>query len=207
MASESFGCHDISRHWWGASAGWESCCFGLLEGAGPVAVVVAVVVWVHCTRGGCYWTRVGGTGGRWGLRAVRTTLGQWIPTLVEQADSRRDSRRSRPRVIASRPSAQTAVRERWGGPVTKAPGSAARTPDSLLRDTVSTALTLMDRTSMFPVGIAGILRLFFGVRRRCACDVSTMDTHTPSCLAPKPPSPPGPPACPGFPPERVSQKS
>ena len=81
---------------------------------------------------------------------------------------------------SNRAPAQTAVRERWGGPVTKAPGSAARTPDSLLRDTVSTALTLMDRTSMFPVGIAGILRLFFGVRRRCACDVSTMDTHTPS---------------------------
>ena len=31
-----------------------------------------------------------------------------------------------------------------------------------------------------PSGIAGILRLFFGVRRKCACDVSTMDTHTPS---------------------------
>jgi len=177
------------------------------SGAASVTVVAYGVVWMHCTRVGCYWRRVGCTLGRWGLRAVRTTLGQWIPTLVEQADSRRDSRRSRPRVIASRPSAQTAVRERWGGPVTKAPGSAARTPDSLLRDTVSTALTLMDRTSMFPVGIAGILRLFFGVRRRCACDVSTMDTHTPSCLAPKTPSPPGPPACPGFPPERVSQKS
>ena len=110
MASESFGCHDISRHWWGGSAGWESCCFGLLEGAGPVAVVVAVVVWVHCTRGGCYWTRVGCTLGGWGLRAVRTTLGQWIPTLVEQACSRRDRRR----VIASRPSAQAAVRSRSG---------------------------------------------------------------------------------------------
>ena len=32
MASESFGCHDISRRRWGASVGWESCCFGLLEG-------------------------------------------------------------------------------------------------------------------------------------------------------------------------------
>ena len=29
----------------------------------------------------------GGTSGRWGLRAVDTTLGQWIPTLVEQVDS------------------------------------------------------------------------------------------------------------------------
>ena len=30
---------------------WGSC-FGLLEGAGLVAVVAAVVVWVHCTRCG-----------------------------------------------------------------------------------------------------------------------------------------------------------
>ncbi|OLO60219.1 hypothetical protein BKH23_09365 [Actinomyces oris] len=53
--------------------------------SGPVTVVrdVSVVVWMYCTRVGCYWRRVGGTGGRWGLRAVRTTLGQWIPTLVE----------------------------------------------------------------------------------------------------------------------------
>jgi len=62
----------------------------LLQPAGGVALValvVAGVVWMHCTRVGCYWRRVGGTSGRWGLRAVRTTLGQWIPTLVEQADS------------------------------------------------------------------------------------------------------------------------
>ena len=126
MTSESFGCHDISRHRLsvclpdGRAA--ASVC---RRGAGPVAVVVAVVVWVHCTRGGCYWTRVGCALGRWGLRAVRTTLGQWIPTLVEQADSRRDRRR----VIASRPPAQTAVRERCrrtcdggAGPCRKEPG-------------------------------------------------------------------------------------
>ena len=52
--------------------------------AAQEAIVVAVgincvaagVVWMHCTRVGCYWRRVGGTSGRWGLRAVRTTLGQ-----------------------------------------------------------------------------------------------------------------------------------
>ena len=203
MASESFGCHDISRRRWGASVGWESCCFGLLEGAGPVAVVVAVVVWVHCTRGGCYWTRVGCTLGGWGLRAVRTTLGQWIPTLVEQADSRQ----SRCRVIASRPLRRRRAGSRAGGPVTGAPDRAVRSPDSLLRGLASTVLTLTGPTSMFPAGIVGILRFFFVVRRRSACDASTVDTHTPSCLAPQPPSPPGPPACPGFPPERVSQMS
>ena len=91
--------------------------------------------------------------------------------------------------------------------MTEAPGSATRTPDSLLRGLVSTVLTLTIQPPKRPVGIVGILRFFFGARRRCACDVSTVDTHTPSCLAPQPPSPPGPPACPGFPPERVSQMS
>ena len=94
-----------------------------------------------------------------------------------------------------------------GGPMTEASGCAVRTPDSLLRGPVSTVLTLTVPASMFPAGIVGILRFFFGVRRRSGVDVSTMDTHAPSCLAPQLPSPPGPPACPGFLPERVSQKS
>ena len=78
---------------------------------------------------------------------------------------------------------------------------------SLLRGLVSTVLTLTGPPSMFPAGIVGILRFLSGERRRGTRDVSTMDTHTLSCLAPRPPSPPGPPACPGFVPERVSQKS
>ena len=53
MTFESFGCHDISRHRLGASAGWEGCCFGLLEGVVPVTLVAAGVVWMHCTRVGC----------------------------------------------------------------------------------------------------------------------------------------------------------
>ena len=73
--------------------------------------------------------------------------------------------------------------------MTEAPGSAARAPDSLLSGPVSTALTLTGPTPKYPTGIVGILRFFFGVRLRCACDVSTMDTHTPSCLSPKPPRP------------------
>ena len=173
------------------------------RGAGPVTVVAAVVVWLHCTRCGCYWTRVGCTLGGWGLRAVRTTLGQWIPTLVEQACSRRDRRR----VIASRPSAQAAVRSRWGRTCDGGAGLCRKDPGLALCGLVSTVLTLPGLESMFPAGIVGILRFFFVVRRRCACDVSTMDADTSSCLAPKPPSPPGPPACSGFLPERVSQKS
>ena len=91
--------------------------------------------------------------------------------------------------------------------MTGAPDRAVRSPDSLLRGLASTVLTLTGPTSMFPAGIVGILRFFFVVWRRCACDVSTLDTHTPSGQAPEPPSPLGPPACPGFLPERVSQKS
>ena len=69
-----------------------------------------------------------------------------------------------------------------GGPVTEAPGRAARTPDSLLRGPVSTALTLAGPTSVRPAGIVGILRFLSGVQRRYAFNVSTMDAHTPSCL-------------------------
>ena len=106
--------------------------------------------------------------------------------------------------------AQMAVREWWGGPLTEAPGRAARTPDSLLRGPVSTALTLAGPASVRPAGIVGILRLLSGVQRRYAFNVSTMDTSDPPGPARPlpfiPSSSPGPLACPGFPPERVSQK-
>ena len=98
-----------------------------------------------------------------------------------------------------------------GGPVTEASGCAARTPDSLLRGPVSTALTLTSLPSKHPAEIIEILRFFFGAQRRYAFNVSTMDTSDlPGPARPLPfvpPSPPGPPACPRFPPERVSQKS
>ena len=51
-----------------------------------------------------------------------------------------------------------------------------RTPDSLLHSPVFTALTSTILPPKRPVGIVGILGFFFGVQRRCACDVSTMDT-------------------------------
>ena len=180
-------------------------------GAVPVAVVVAGVVWMHCTRVGCYWRRVGGTLGRWGLRAVRTTLGQWIPTLVEQADSRRDSKRSRRRTMTTGPQRRRRAGDGAGGPVTEASGCAVRTPDSLLRGLVSTALTLPSLPPKNPAEIVGILRFLSGVQRRYGVNVSTMDTSDlPGPARPLPfvpSSPPGPPACPRFPPERVSQKS
>ena len=70
------------------------------------------------------------------------------------------------------------------GPITEAPSSAAGTPDSLLRDPVSTALTLAGPTSVRPAGIVGILRFLSGAQRRYAFNVSTMDTHTPSTNPP-----------------------
>ena len=64
----------------------------------------------------------------------------------------------------------------WGGPVTEAPGRAARTSDSLLRGPVSTALTSTIQPPKRPVGIVGILRLIFGAQHRCRVDVSAVDT-------------------------------
>ena len=211
MASESFGCHDISRYRLGASARWESCCFGLPEGAGPVTVVAAGIVWMHCTRVGCYWTRVGCTLGRWGFRAVRTTLGQWSPTLVEQADSGRDSKWGRCRTLTTGPQLRWRAGNGGGRPVTETPGCAARTPDSLLRGPVSTALTSTSPASVRPAGIVEILRFLFGVQRRYAFNVSTMDTSDlPGPARPLPfvpSSTPRPPACPGLPSQRVPQKA
>ena len=68
--------------------------------------------------------------------------------------------------------------------MTEASGCAVRTPDSLLRGLVSTALTLPSLPANHPAEIVGILRFFFGVQRRCACDVSTMDTSDPPDLFP-----------------------
>ncbi len=141
-----------------------------------VTVVAYGVAWMHCTRVGRHWRRVGGTSGRWGLRAVSTTLGQWIPTLVEQAYSRRDSLRSRSRVIASGPQRRRRAGDSGGGLVTEAPGRAARTPDSLLRGLVSTALTLPSLPPKNPAEIVGILRFLSGVPRRYGVNVSTVDT-------------------------------
>ena len=76
----------------GGASGSVLIAVACLVGRGLTGLLAVVrmapgIVWTQCTKVGCYWRRVGCTPGRWGLRAVRTTLGQWIPTLVEQADS------------------------------------------------------------------------------------------------------------------------
>ena len=127
---------------------------------------------------------------------------------MEQADPRRDSKRNLRPTMTTWTLRRLRARERCRRTCEKGAGLCGKTHGlSLLRGLVSTVLTLPSLALKRPAGIVGILRFFFGVRRRCACDVSTVDTHAPSCLAPQPPSPPGPPARPGFLPERVSQKS
>ena len=188
--------------------------FRPVGGAAPVALVVAGVAWMHCTRVGCYWRRVGCTGGRWDLRAVRTTLGQWIPTLVEYGDSRAISSQFWAGQASNhdhQDPAQTTARERCRRTRDGVAGLCRTNHGlSLLRGPVSTALILTSLASKRPAGIVGILRFLSSVQRRYAFNVSTMDTSDlPGPARPLPfvpSSTPGPPACPGFPPERVSQK-
>ena len=174
-------------------------------------------LWWLPSSSGCTARGVGVTGRGWGALWVGGAFVQYAQLLASgsrpswsrptQGKTRANSGRGRSRTMTTGPQRRRRAGNGGGEPATEAPGCAVRTPNSLLRGPVSTVLTLTGPTSMFPAGIVGILRFFFVVRRRCACDVSTMDTDPPSCLAPKPSSPPGPLACPGFLPERVSQKS
>ena len=207
MTSESFGCHDISRHRSGVGlpdgrAAASACRRGLPRS-----------LWWLTASSGRTARGWGATGRGSGALRVGGAFVQYAQPLVSGSrpswsrPTRADSGRGRRRTMTTGTLCRQRAGSGGGGPVTEASGCAVRTPDSLLRGLVSTALTLPSLPSKRPAGIVGILRLSFGVRLRCACGVSTMDTHTPSCLASRPPSPPGPPACPGFPSERVSQKA
>ena len=46
------------------------------QGVTRLLAVTRMAPVIYCTRVGCHWRRVGCTPGRWGLRAVRTPLGQ-----------------------------------------------------------------------------------------------------------------------------------
>ena len=194
MTSESFGCHDFSRRRLGASAGWESCCFGLSE-------MLPRSLWWQPSSSGCTARGVGATGRGLGVLGVGGAFVQYAQLLVSgsrpswrrptRGKTRANSGRGRSRTMTTGPQRRRRAGSGAGGPVTEAPGYAVRTPDSLLRGPVSTALTWTGPTSMFPAGIVGILRFFFGVQRRCACDVSTMDTS--DLPGPARPLPSGPP--------------
>ena len=86
-----------------------------------------------------------------------------------------------------------------GGSVTEAPGRAVRTPDSLLRGLVSTALTLPSLPANHPTEIVGILRFFLGEQSRLGVNVSAVDTDAPPDLFPS--------SCPRFQGHRPAQGS
>ena len=88
--------------------------------------------------------------------------------------TRAHSGRSRRRTMTTGTLCRQRAGSGGGGPMTEASGCAVRTPDSLLRGPVSTALTLPSLPANHPAEIVGILRFFFGVQRRCGVDVSTM---------------------------------
>ena len=68
-------------------------------------------------------------------------------------------------------------RSRWGRTCDGGAGLCRKTHGlSLLRGPVSTALTSTSPASVRPAGIVEILRFLFGVQRRYAFNVSTMDT-------------------------------
>ena len=158
---------------------------GLPDGRAAASVVGGVPwsLWCLSASSGCTARGWGATGGGLGVLRVGGAFVQYAQPVVSRSrpswsrPTRADSGRlgAEP---ASNHDLRTPRRQRaGGGPVTEAPGCAVRTPDSLLRGPVSTALTSTGPTSVRPVEIVGILRFFFGVRIRCAFNVSTLDTN------------------------------
>ena len=78
MTSENFGCHDISRHRWGASVTWEICCFGLSEG-------VPWSLWWLTASPGCTAREWGATGGGWGALRVGGAFVQYAQPLASRS--------------------------------------------------------------------------------------------------------------------------
>ena len=176
MASGRFGCHDISQDTGGVGlpggrAAASACWRGLARS-----------LWWLTASSGCTARGVGVTGRGLEVLRVGGAFVQYAQPLASRSrpswsrPTHTDSGRGRHQTLTT----GTLRRRRSGGdggePVTEAPGCAARTPDSLLRGPVSTALTSTSPASVRPAGIVEILRFLFGVRRRYAFNVSTMDT-------------------------------
>ena len=215
MTSESFGCHDFSRHRWGEPARWERD--GRAAASACRSRLTRSRWWLPASSGRTA-RRWGATGRGLGALRVGGTFVQYAQPVASGSrpswnrSTRAGSRAEPASNHDHRAPAQTAGRGQWGRTYHGGAGLCRTNHGlSLLRDPVSTALTLAGPTSVRPAGIVGILRFLSGVPRRYAFNVSTMDTSDlpgparPLPLVPS--SPPGPPACPGFPPERVSQKS
>ena len=185
MAFESLGCHDISRRRWSGYAGRRTAASACRSG-------LAGSLWWLTASSGCTAREWGSTGRGSGVLGVGGAFVQYAHPLASRSRSswrrltRADSRQSRSRTLTTGPQRRWREGVGGGGPVTEAPGSAARTPDSLLRCPVSTALTSTSPASARPEGIVGILRFLSGVQSRFGVNVSAVDTDTPSGLAPRP---------------------
>ena len=183
MASGRFGCHDISQDTGGVGlpggrAAASACWRGLARS-----------LWWLTASSGCTARGVGVTGRGLEVLRVGGAFVQYAQPLASGSrpswsrSTRADSRRSRRRTMTTGTLRRRRSGGGGGGPVVEAPGYAERTPDLLLRGLVSTALTSTSLPSKHPSGIVGILRFLSVVKRRCARDVSTMDTSdTPAPL-------------------------
>ena len=183
MTSESFGCHDFSRRRLGASAGWESCCFGLSE-------MLPRSLWWQPSSSGCTARGVGATGRGLGVLEVGGAFVQYAQPLASGSrpswsrPTRAHSWRTRRRTMTTGTLCRQRAGSGGGGPMTEASGCAVRTPDSLLRGLVSTALTLPSLPANHPAEIVGILRFFLGEQSRLGVNVSAVDTDAPPDLFP-----------------------
>ena len=171
------------RAWWGCSqsSGWCLASSG------------------HNARG------LGATGGGVGVLGVGGAFVQYAQPLVSGSrplwsrSTRGDSGRSRRRTMTTGTLCRQRAGSGGGGPMTEASGCAVRTPDSLLRGLVSTALTLPSLPANHPTEIVGILRFFLGEQSRLGVNVSAVDTDAPPDLFPS--------SCPRFQGHRPAQGS
>ncbi len=154
---------------------WESCCFGLSKW-------LARSLWWLPASAGCTARGVGVTGRGSGVLRVGGAFVQYAQPLVSGSrpswsrPTHADSGRTRRRTMTTGTLCRQRAGSGGGGPVTEALGSAARTPDSLLRGPVSTTLTLAGPASARPAEIVGILRFFLVVQPRFGVNVSAVDT-------------------------------
>ena len=185
MAFESLGCHDISRRRWSGYAGRRTAASACRSG-------LAGSLWWLTASSGCTAREWGSTGRGSGVLGVGGAFVQYAqPSASGSRPSwrrqiRADSRQSRSRTLTTGPQRRRRAGDGGDGPVTEAPGRAARTPDSLLRGLVSTALTLPSLPPKNPAEIVGILRFLSGVQRRYGVNVSAVDTSGPPDFFPSP---------------------
>ena len=190
MTSESFGCHDISRH------RLRVC---LPDGRAAVSTCRSRLtrsLWRLPASSGRTARGWGATGGGSGALWVGGTFVQYAQPLASGSrpswsrPTRAHSWRTRRRTITTGTLCRQRAGSGGGGPMAEASGCAVRTPDSLLRGLVSTALTLPSLPANHPTELVGILRFFLGEQSRLGVNVSAVDTDAPPDLFPS--------SCPRF---------